>query len=468
MTQSRESLRHGLWTRLAAVLQDGSADDTPASPPVRLHARLKNAVGVDVIAVTPPALLGLLLLLTLRPQGVPDPLGVGDHHAWVVLVGALGLPSLLALRASAAPLTTPLDRWVIALAAIAVVGLPWAADKGTTLFALAALGANLAVYYASVGLVRRDEWTSRVLLAVCIAAIFMTQILAFVYHLGEGLLNRTILYPQPEGWSGYPELGLLAAVLVVLLLASLGSLVGLLTRAAVAWLLAVALLALVFLYSRMSWVAVAAVFAFAVFDAWRAGRRRMLLGVVCAMAIFGGTIVALNPTLQRLTLGIVGLQNLVPPTPDATVYIATPDMRMDLWAKTADMVTDHPLVGVGLGNFQSVFERVYNPELNDDGRRGGHAHNLWLHYAAELGVPGGLVFIGLWSVLLHQAWKRRHDLVGRAAFYVLVAVAVRQVADNLFFSPGGASGRLQTLTWIWAAVAMASPSTRPEARRSRS
>ena len=289
----------------------------------------------------------------------------------------------------------------------------------------------------------------------CVAAIFLLQILAFAFHLGEGLLNRTILYPQPAGWSGYPELGLLAALLVVLLLALLQSASGLPTRAAVTWLMIMALLALAFLYSRMSWVAVGVVFGFAAFDAWRAGARRLVLGTVCAAAIVGGTVVALNPTVQRLMLGIVGLQDLMPPTPGATVYIATPDMRVDLWTKTARMIGDQPIVGVGLGNFQSVFERTYNPAINDDGRRGGHAHNLWLQYTAELGVPGGLIYVGLWGALLYQTWKRRHGLVGRAAFYVLVAVVVRQVADNLFFSPGGASGRLQTLTWMWAAVAMA-------------
>src|SRR4029077_9360800 len=108
--------------------------------------------------------------------------------------------------------------------------------------------------------------------------------------------------------------------------------------------------------------------------------------------------------------------------------------RLDIWERPTTMIEDHPLFGVGGGNFQAIFEPVYNPMLNEDVRRGGHAHNLWLQEAAELGVVTALAYIALWiAALISAARLSRASWIGAAAFLMVVAMAVRNMGDYMFF-----------------------------------
>jgi O-antigen ligase len=133
------------------------------------------------------------------------------------------------------------------------------------------------------------------------------------------------------------------------------------------------------------------------------------------------------------------------------VAVATPEMRIHIWTRTLVMIRDAPVLGVGLGNFREVFESKYNPEVGGDGTRGVHAHNLWLQQFAELGVAGGIAYAVLW---FHVAWigwrqvRRRPGFVPLAPLLSLTALAVSNLTTNMFYLTGGASGRLQSLTWV--------------------
>src|SRR4030095_10253256 len=73
----------------------------------------------------------------------------------------------------------------------------------------------------------------------------------------------------------------------------------------------------------------------------------------------------------------------------------------------------------------------------------------WLHQTAELGLAGGAAYLCLWVGVLVVAWRRsRFSSIDQALFYIVVAVAVRSLGDNMFFITGGAPARLQTLTWL--------------------
>jgi O-antigen ligase len=139
--------------------------------------------------------------------------------------------------------------------------------------------------------------------------------------------------------------------------------------------------------------------------------------------------------------------------------------RLDIWSRTAQMVADHPLTGVGLGSFQAVYEPVYNPGLNSDLRRGGHAHNLWLQVAAEQGLVTALAYVALWIAVVSAAWRQRlGSWVQQAALLVVVAIAVRSLGDYMFFFTGGAPARLHTLMWLTWGIVCAEPSSAVKAR----
>ena len=338
----------------------------------------------------------------------------------------------------------------IGLYLIAVLATWTAAfDRYTTLIAVVALTGNVALFLAAVAVVRRSVLTPRVVLIVLVLAIAILEIMAADFHFQAGALSRPGLYPRPAGWSGYPELGLLAAVAVAILVAASQAAQPWWSRAALLILIAVGLLELIFLYSRVAWVSVAAIVVPAGFVAFRTRQLRAMLAGVLVILTLGGVFVAVNSSVQRLIGDVIGMEPWTPPPPGLAINIASPAMRADVWRRTLLMIRDHWFMGVGLGNFQAVYEPQYNPEINDDGRRGVHAHNLWLHQTAELGVIGGAVFLALWVAVLVLLWRRSdRSLFDQAFFYIVVAVAVHNLTTNMFFKVGGASGRLETLTWL--------------------
>ena len=55
------------------------------------------------------------------------------------------------------------------------------------------------------------------------------------------------------------------------------------------------------------------------------------------------------------------------------------------------MISDHPFAGIGWGAYQYVYPQ-YNYYVADPNIIIYHAHNIYLHYAAELGIVGALAF----------------------------------------------------------------------------
>jgi O-antigen ligase len=210
--------------------------------------------------------------------------------------------------------------------------------------------------------------------------------------------------------------------------------------------MAITLGAIALLYSRGAWLAAAAVLAVCpTIVVTRAQVTRIAVaGVVVAM--LAGLFITKNQMLRQLAVGDAT------PVNGYQLELATPAMRFDLWRRTGRMIADHPLAGVGLGNFQQVFESRYNPELNNDGRRGVHAHNLWLQQYAETGAFGGTVYLAIWVWAFWRAWgaaRRDQSFAAAGALLGLTALAVTNVTTNMFYMPGLASGRLYALAWLF-------------------
>jgi O-antigen ligase len=68
---------------------------------------------------------------------------------------------------------------------------------------------------------------------------------------------------------------------------------------------------------------------------------------------------------------------------------ASAESHKVLWTAGLDMIRQNPFFGIGLGNFK---ERT--AELHVLRNNSGIAHNSYLEYAAELGIPALLIFLG--------------------------------------------------------------------------
>ena len=68
------------------------------------------------------------------------------------------------------------------------------------------------------------------------------------------------------------------------------------------------------------------------------------------------------------------------------------ESRREIARSTLKMISTHPWIGFGLGTFPTVYPEY---AVFDVGRFVEHAHNDWLEWAAEGGIPFLLVWIGL-------------------------------------------------------------------------
>jgi O-antigen ligase/tetratricopeptide (TPR) repeat protein len=111
-------------------------------------------------------------------------------------------------------------------------------------------------------------------------------------------------------------------------------------------------------------------------------------------------------------------------TNDASSY------RFKLWEHAADYILKNPLMGCGYGNWKLAsipYEKEYINDLNVP----AHAHNDFLEHAAELGLPGGLLYLSLYFCLLLftiKTWRSRATeeikLISLFSFFALLSYAV--------------------------------------------
>jgi O-antigen ligase len=83
--------------------------------------------------------------------------------------------------------------------------------------------------------------------------------------------------------------------------------------------------------------------------------------------------------------------------------------RVNIWRGAIEIIADYPVTGVGLNMFRDNRVRRLYPVPRYETRILPHAHNEILQLGADMGVPGMLVFIGIYVVanyMLVQTWRR--------------------------------------------------------------
>jgi O-antigen ligase len=134
---------------------------------------------------------------------------------------------------------------------------------------------------------------------------------------------------------------------------------------------------------------------------------------------------------------------------DLLPYVQVPDVRgvqltdenyavverLAHWEAALAMLADHPLLGVGIGNYVPVYPAYAVPGWKDPL---GHAHNQYLNVAAETGLVGlaaYLIFLAAWA---GHAWGAVRSLSGYAqgvalgVLGVLGALVTHSLFDNLY------------------------------------
>jgi O-antigen ligase len=139
-------------------------------------------------------------------------------------------------------------------------------------------------------------------------------------------------------------------------------------------------------------------------------RLRIFLGLL-AVAALGGIeailaglipVYIFNPLLARL--GLIGFSLMYPN--NQTFSTAE---RLAHWIAGLHMFFDHPLLGVGIGNYPDAYPHYFVTIFTDPL---GHAHNYYINIAAETGSIGLIAYL-LFLLAIFFAGAHSYRLITR-------------------------------------------------------
>ena len=125
-------------------------------------------------------------------------------------------------------------------------------------------------------------------------------------------------------------------------------------------------------------------------------------------------------------------------------------MRLALWASTEKMIMVHPLFGWGWGLYWFYYPR-FDYLLQTAGLKVFHAHNSYLHYAAEIGIVGLVIFLAIMTLAIYYSIVRARLAGYREYHYltaVFIALAVLLMTDHVLFNT-----RMSILFWLFLGIA---------------
>ena len=367
----------------------------------------------------------------------------------------------------------PYDAPALLFVVIGLLSVAVAPDKAFSFYNFYHLVPIYALTYLLVGqTLRKTRELQRVAFAMALSAALV--ILYGFYQFIFGIDISSMKWVDGEA---FPELSkrvfstwenpnILAGYLDIVACIAVG-LIGVLQRG---WrilailLLAATLACLGMTYARGACFVVAVVLAgYGALRDWR-----ILLGIV----VVGAGALLVDPVLADRLLSVF------------TRVDTSSEMRIAFWESTIAMVMDHPFLGIGWGMYFMVYPE-YDFYLQGAPVQIVHAHNMYLNYAAEIGIPGALSFLWFffgslvlalrvprktppWEAVLaaHEhawktvadvraalgRWRRRRFVEGLSTGLGLafISVALNGLTDHLLFNIPSSM-----LLWMLAAMTAA-------------
>lgn len=124
--------------------------------------------------------------------------------------------------------------------------------------------------------------------------------------------------------------------------------------------------------------------------------RRWLFIPILLGLVIGGAVLTLSPSIKA---------RMVDKTIMQLGSFSNSHYGM-IFSNAASMIKDHPLTGVGLKNYRKVCQQEgYRWYKDDPSSCGLHPHNPYLEWAAETGIPGLFLFIGLMGFMILRMVK---------------------------------------------------------------
>ena len=382
------------------------------------------AIGVGAVASWNPLVavgltvaIALTLLVTLRPSTLlpvlivtvsVETVRVGDVRV-TRLIAPAALLVVLAITARGGlnfPVGPPL-LWACGYGLWALASGLWTVSASGTVYLLSSLAIAMTYMVAFASLLNTRRDLDRLLKTIAVSSLLVgiTSILAFIDHPLPGLGTGELQGGRAQGGTGDPSFfcafQLVALPLIIVLAAhtrtgwfryllfltviiNIGSVLSSVSRGGFLQLLAVLLLLLVWPARRL-------------FRSREQKALALLVIVLGGAAFLTRYSTDITPRLESiLSQGEGGKDE-------------TGSGRLIIWPAAIDAFQERPLLGLGYGGFlgQSI-DRMYETENTTMGNFkmvAQETHNTFLGAAAELGIPGIILFLGLLTSTFHSLWR---------------------------------------------------------------
>jgi O-antigen ligase len=179
------------------------------------------------------------------------------------------------------------------------------------------------------------------------------------------------------------------------------------------------------------------------------GMRKRILSAVLALVVFAGLLFVFGGSAVRDRLSALWTEAVSVQLEGGGKDV---DFRQPVFRDTARMISEQPIVGVGLGQFSDVFR-----QYREESARAAtilHPESDWLMVAAETGIPSALVLAALLIWFVSVCWKSREASGGMLRWTVASAVAaaaLHGIVDVPWHRP--------SLGWFLLAIAASSMPT---------
>lgn len=396
--------------------------------------------------------IAIYLLILAVPFGSLFPLPVGGANATFSDALVLLALSLWVVRSIAQgrvtpripPLTLPFILFIIAISVSLLVAQSLT-EGAKEIFKWIEM---FAVYWL-VAQEFEDKQRERALAVIFVAGFVQAAIGAYQYYFragpegfllfGGANLRAFGTFEQPNPYAGY--LGLIIPLAFGTALGVLFEQARSATHKALFALAIVSLCAMLaalfFSYSRGAWVGVAAalVVTFLIRSKRAAVLGFALAALIAIVALLGQFNILPDVISERFAAvnDYFGFEDVrgVNANDDNFAIVE----RRAHWQAALGMFSDHPWLGVGIGNYAVVYPAYALPHWDDPL---GHAHNYYLNVLAEAGLLGLTAYLFLWGAVFWSVWRtvRRTfgfwQAVAAGAFGMLVALSIHNFFDNLF------------------------------------
>ncbi len=191
--------------------------------------------------------------------------------------------------------------------------------------------------------------------------------------------------------------------------------------------------------TRSAWLAIICILFFTLtlmIIFFPANRKKWIFSTCIGIVVIFGLLLVLN----RQTSSFQAIKEKALTLIFPSINNASSTGRLLLWSKSANLIKDHPAFGTGPGNWNLAIWDYGSIGTNwDYGEKvPSRPHNVYLQVASETGIPGAILFFGIWVLLWFigfSAILKSSTEDNRAIFITMLAGLLGFAIDGMFSFP---------------------------------